>query len=1088
MQRDGGAAIEAHALPAQQMGPAATEPRNVGPSFGGRLGASMTTRPGRQAALVFALVALCGARSLHAQYFGRNKVQYEKFDWRIIKSDHFDLYFYPAESLKVHDAGREEERWYTRLSDIFRHQFDRKSIVFYADHPDFEQTNVIGEQPEEGTGGVTEGLRTRVVLPFTGVYKDDEHVIGHELVHVFQYNIAETAPGAGGLARLNGLPLWLIEGMAEYFSLGRNDALTAMWMRDAVQQKKFPTIKQLTTDPRFFPYRYGQALWAYIGGRWGDRAVVDVYRTALRVGWDQALIRALGLSSDSLSKDWAAANKAFYTGQVAGRTHPDSVGKMVIPLKQRSEFNVGPAQSADGKYVAFFTTKTNLFGIDLVMADAATGKIIRRLAGPQSDGHFDAISFINSSGDWSPDGRSFAFIVYSDGNNEISILDTRSGKVERSFRPDNIGAVYNVAWAPNGQEIVFNGTRGGISDLYLMNAQTGAVRQLTNDRYAQLQPTFSPDGRTIAFATDQSEETNFERMTFGDLKIGTLDLASGQITVHRGFAHGKHINPQFSPDGRNIYFVSDQDGIADVYRMDLTTDQLYRITRISTGVSGITSISPAISVASRTGRLMLTSFKSQGHEILSLDPAQLVGEPVSAESNARVASAATLPPGDVAGNMTVASYLGDPETGLVSGTDFRVIPYHPSFSLDALGQPSIGVTAGGYIGTGVVGGISALWGDQLGDQQIFSALQANGTVRDFGGAIFYQNLKRRVNWMAGAEHIPYLTGYAYFQGVPSNPNVAVYKQVLQRIFVDQAMLSAQYPFSSTRRMEYGVSATRLGYEQQIDSIFVDRFTGTALSQWGRSLQGGPPALYYEQANVALVGDNSFAAFTSPIVGMRYRFEAAPTVGSVKFTTGLADMRRYFFKLKPTTLAFRAFHYGRYGGDADNYDKISPLFLGEETLIRGYGYSTLQTECAQTADPNTGRCAVFDRLFGSRIAVINAEYRIPLLGTPSFGLIDFPYLPVEMSPFFDAGMAWTADQPPELKLVSGSDNTPPAACQAKTTLQGYQVPCAHRTPVFSTGVSFRANVLGYMILETYIAHPFQRNYKDWVVGIQLAPGW
>src|SRR5256885_1898040 len=160
-----------------------------------RLGASMTRRMWWRGAIALVFAVVCGARSADAQYFGRNKVQYEKFDWHILKSDHFDLYFYPSESLKVRDAGREEERWYTRLSDIFRHQFDRKSIVFYADHPDFQQTNVIGEQPEEGTGGVTEGLRTRVVLPFTGLYSDDEHVIGHELTHVFQYNVAETAPG-----------------------------------------------------------------------------------------------------------------------------------------------------------------------------------------------------------------------------------------------------------------------------------------------------------------------------------------------------------------------------------------------------------------------------------------------------------------------------------------------------------------------------------------------------------------------------------------------------------------------------------------------------------------------------------------------------------------------------------------------------------------------------------------------------------------------------------------------------------------------------------------------------------------------------
>jgi hypothetical protein len=281
----------------------------------------------RSAVSIAPLLALVFSTTVRAQeYFGRNKVQYESFNWRILKSEHFDNFFYPPESTIVHDAGRQAERWYARHSDTFRHAFDRKSLIFYADHPDFEQTNVIGEQLEEGTGGVTESNRTRVIMPFTGIYADNDHVLGHELVHVFQYNIAEGTPG-GGLMRLDALPLWLIEGMAEYFSLGREDPLTAMWMRDAVMRDKFPTIKQLTTDPRFFPYRYGQALWAYVGGRWGDRQIVEVYRTALRLGWDAALVRVLGENQDSLSKDWAAANKAMYcrnrrplaSGLTAGR-------------------------------------------------------------------------------------------------------------------------------------------------------------------------------------------------------------------------------------------------------------------------------------------------------------------------------------------------------------------------------------------------------------------------------------------------------------------------------------------------------------------------------------------------------------------------------------------------------------------------------------------------------------------------------------------------------------------------------------------------------------------------------------------------
>jgi len=1042
----------------------------------------MTMRFFRLAAVSLLSAAVAGVPTADAQYFGRNKVQYEKFDWRILKSDHFDLYFYPAESLRVRDAGRQEERWYARLSDIFRHQFDRKSIVLYADHPDFQQTNVIGDQLSEGTGGVTEGLRTRVVQPFTGVYADDEHVLGHELVHVFQYNIAETAPGQGGLARMSALPLWLIEGMAEYFSLGRNDAHSAMWMRDAVMRDKFPTIKQLTTDPRFFPYRYGQALWAYIGGRWGDRAVVDVFRTSLRVGWDQALVRALGLNSDSLSKDWAAANKAFYASQIAGRTHPDSAGRTVVKTKEPSEYNVGPALSSDGRFVAFFTTKTNLFGIDLVLADAKTGRIIRQLAGPQSDGHFDAISFLQSSGTFSPDGERFAFIVYNDGNNDITILRTRDGQVEKQFRPGDLGAVLNVAWAPNGREIAISGSKGGISDLYMVDIQSGAVRQLTNDKYADLQPAFSPDGRTIAFATDRASSTDFDKLSFGDLQVATLDVASGQVSVRQGFAEGKHITPQFSGDGQSLFFVSDQDGISDVYRMDLASGQLFRITRIATGVSGITGLSPALTVAQKTGTLMFTVFKGQGHEIVALEPPQLVGEPVTVVTGIRVATAATLPPGDVAGNMTVASYLSDPNTGLVSGSEFRTVPYRASFALDALGQPSIGVSTGGYFGTGVVGGISALWGDQLGDQQIFSAVQANGTVKDFGGAIYYQNLRKRLNWLAGVQHIPYLTGYQEVQQSGGNWLVST---MLRRVYVDQASLAGQYPFSQTRRFELGASATRLGFDQQIVRDLITPGGGLI----DRQIQdtAGPPPVFYAQGTAAFVGDNSFGGFTSPISGTRYRFEFAPTFGTVVFNTGLADARRYFFK-RPLTLAFRAMHYGRYGRDADNLDRLSPIYLGEETLIRGYGYGSFTSdECVFNQTGTTPRCPVFDRLLGSRVGVFNAELRIPVFGTNGFGLINFPYLPLEVSTFFDGGVAWTGNQQPQFRFASEANNTP-ASCASDVTLSGFLKPCAERIPVFSAGVSFRANVLGYMIVETYIAHPFQRPTKDWVIGVQLAPGW
>jgi dipeptidyl aminopeptidase/acylaminoacyl peptidase len=1043
----------------------------------------------RWAAVISPLLVLASALPAGAQgYFGRNKVQYEKFDWKIIKSEHFDNFFYPPESTIVHDAARQAERWYARHNDTFRHAFDRKSLVFYADHPDFEQTNVINETLEEGTGGVTESNRTRVIMPFTGIYADNDHVLGHELVHVFQYNIAEGTPG-GGLMRLDALPLWLIEGMAEYFSLGREDPLTAMWMRDAVLRDKFPTIKQVTNDPRFFPYRYGQAVWAYVGGRWGDREIVNVYRTALRLGWDQALVRVLGENQDSLSKDWAAANKAMYLPQIAGRTHPDSVGKLLVGMDRTGDNNLAPTLSPDGKLFAFFSSKRNLFGIDLLVGDAATGKIIKKLGGPSSDPHFDAISFINSAGDWSPDGDKFAFIVYADGANEIAILNTKSTDVERRIKLGPIGAVSHVTWSPDGRDLVFSGQKGGISDLYLMDLASGSVKQLTDDKYGDIQPTFSPDGKTIAFSSDRSPLTDFEQLKYGPLQLATYDLATGKITVLPGFPHGKHINPQYSPDGQDLFFVSDQDGVPDVYREHLADGQLFRITHVATGISGITTISPAISVSRKTGQMLLDVFYDQGQQIRSLDATMTAGVPVTP---ATVAEGAQLPPPQVVRSL-VTGYLADATTGLPSGSDFEVQPYHSEFSLDAIGQPSLGVTAGGPFGTGVAGGISMIFGDQLSDRQIFAAIQANGTIKDIGGALQYYNLKNRWNWGAGVQHVPYLTGYVFLDTatIAGRPTYSV-NQLLQRIYIDQAQLFMQYPFTMTRRFEFSSNLTHYGFDSQLFQTVYDQATNAILDEGVTNINDSTyKPVWFAEPSVALVGDNSFSAFTSPVQGERYRLQYTLTTGSVTYQTGLFDYRHYFF-MRPFSLAFRGMSIGRYGNGAEDVNTTWPIYLGEETLIRGYGYGSFTSdEClgANNSGPTVG-CPAFDRLFGSKVAVANAEFRIPLFGTEGFGLINFPYLPTEVSPFFDAGVAYTNSQGPDFRFAT-ADNTVPASCNSvavnNSQIQAYY-PCTSRIPVFSTGVSFRFNLMGYAIMEAYLAHPFQRPTKNWLWGFQLAPGW
>ena len=1009
----------------------------------------------RKLPLLLALGALLatGARPAGAQYFGQNKVQYRNFDFRIQPTQHFDIYYYPEQREIIPHVARMAERWYERLGRIFGHELEgRQPLIFYASSADFRQTNAIGGELGEGTGGVTEGFRRRIIMPSAGPLAETDHVLGHELVHAFQYDLSARVRATGFLR----LPLWFVEGLAEYLSLGPLDPQTAMWLRDALDSNKLPTLRDLG-NPRFFPYRYGHAFWAYVGGRWGDQMVRPLFEEAMRAGDpDRAISKVLEISPADFSKDWREAIRHAYAGFLEAQKPASAYGKALITEKRGGgELNLAPALSPDGRRIVFLSER-DLFSIDLFLAEAESGKVLRKLASTATDPHFDSLQFIESAGAWSADGRRFAQSAIRRGHAALLLIDPETGRRLEEIEMKDLSEIQTPSFSPDGRRVVFSALQGGLLDLWIYDLATGRRQRLTTDAFAELQPVFSPDGGRIAFVTDRFS-TNLETLDFGNYRLALLEVKTGEIRELPAYAGAKHVNPQWSPDGTALYFLSDADGASNVHRLELGSGELRQVTDLRTGVAGITPLSPSISVASASGRLAFTAREGGKYRIYGVDdPPALAG--TKSASLALNEGAALLPPwtraeGDVERLRSDAT-AGLPGRGLPSTR-----PYKAKLGLEFVGQPTVGVGVDRF-GTYVGGGSALYFSDMLGDHNLGVAFQVNGGFQDIAAQVAYTNLKKRFDWSVGIEHLPYISAGGLVQ---ETDQIAGEPVLVDRFIVERQTYSSVFavgalPFNRFQRLEVQASFRRVGFSQEIRTEFYSLVDGSFLGSQEENLPDPFDPLSLGSVSGALVHDSAIFGATSPILGSRARLEVAPNFGSLDYTGVLVDLRKYFLLPKtPVTLAMRAMQFGRYGAAGED-ERFRSIYIGYPNFIRGYDGIT-SAECV----PNeSSSCPVYEQLFGSRMVVANVELRAPLFGLFK-GRLAYGPLPIELALFADAGVAWTEAE--EASFLGGT-----------------------RDFVKSVGAALRFNVLGFMVVETSLARPFDRPGTDWVWQWTFTPGF
>ncbi len=1055
-------------------------------------------------AVAVAAALMCGSRLEAQQYFGQNQVQYKHFTWRVLETEHFLVHYYPEEKQAVTAAARMAERSYARLSKVLGHQFrEKKPIILFASRADFGQNNVTGDLGE-GTGGVTESARQRLILPLTGDLGSFEQVLAHELVHQFQYDIfARGRAGANQqtLERINP-PLWFAGGMAEYLSNGPSHPLTAGWLRDAAVSGNIPTVAQMTDRPdKYFPYRYGESLWQYIGERWGDAAIGEILRNTPAVGVERAFLRELGMSLTDVGSAWREAVQSQYLPSASIYQRPRSFAEpLLTKRKSGGEIFLAPTLSSDGNYIAFLSNgnqkKGELF-IDLWLGNARTGERVKRLVKSTLDPNFEELRLLYSQSAFSNDGKTLAFTAQREGRDVLYLLDIPSRNVRKRLDL-TVDAVTAPSYSPDDKRIVFSGTVGGVTDLYVVNADGSNLVRLTNDIYGDLQPSWSPDGKRIAFATDRAPPTDLARLNFAKWQIATIDVDTRQIQVIPGQA-GHNLNPVWSPDGQSLAFISERTGIANIFLYDFNDRQHYQLTNVLGGVTAITEYSPALTWARGADRMAFTYYENGDYTVWAMDnprklktvafrqaPAANTGLvmnvptiPITSMSSSTIMTdtarrfsdgaaqtstyrapngsraSGILSAGEAKSNeveaTTVALLNANPDFALPDTTRFRDYPYSVGFKPDYIAQPEVGYATGNQYGlSGFSGGTTIVLSDLLGNDQIALSASVYGQLRDASLYAAFANLSHRWQYTAGAYQQPVFLPQSGGSTVQTSRDGThdTYSTLFQRYVLRNAFLTTQYPLNRFTRFETGVQFNSIG--RSVISLSQDCYVNGCTAPQINDVANAP-AYNFLQPSAAFVSDNTLFGLTGPVIGRRMHFGVAPAVGNLRWVEYLADYRRYDPIIFNTiTIATRFLTSASVGRDETKFQK----YIGRPEYVRGYdGANFSGYEC--TSFIGGGASCTTEQLVGSRVAVANAEVRFPIIRRFDLGSLPVGLPPVEGLFFYDAGVAWSAGQTVSLAKPANYD----------FTLQRY--------PLRSYGVGLRVNLFNLAILKWDYAKPLDQ---------------
>jgi hypothetical protein len=820
------------------------------------------------------LAVLCVlTTSLAAQFgsFGQNKIQYRRFDWRVLRGEHVDLYYYPEEEELGRVALAYAEASYDSLERRFTHAVTRRiPLIVYASHSDFEQTNILPFIPPEGLLGVTEFLKRRVALPFRGSYSEFRHTLRHELGHVFQLSLSAEVFSRYPRLRQAAFPLWWTEGLAEFFSDGE-DSRDEMVLRDMTVNGQLPALRDLTYAYGGLVYPVGGSIHRFLAERYGEWRILTMYGDLWKYAtFDEAVAGVYGRSLDELSDEWQYWMRQRYYPAVSVQR------PLAITARRLSDLAIKPAAyRLPGDSASSFLFFSPANGYASIYAQEFDGGEKHAIVKGERTEQFESLHFFESRLDVNADGIVAFSSKYAE-RDALFLWSLARGEVVGRYQFPELVSILSPAWAPDGRSIVFSGLSvSGYSDLYRLRLPDARLERLTSDRYEDLDPTVSPDGGSVVFSSD--------RTPFGPggaRNLFVLNLASG-VVRYLTYGDWRDEGPRWSPATGRIAFASDRDGTFQIYSVD-STGAGRRETNTLNG-----AFDPQW-VPDRNG-FLFGGFADLGFNVYFAH-----ADPDSASAFALAADPAPPPAEWAWGELSHPQYARADAS-----------PYERKFSLDfAAGDAAVAP------GLGSAQGAVFLFSDLLSDHIVFvgvSSFQGSGLgnlIDNVNGTVIYLNQSRRINWGVGAFRQRGLFYEGDFSSLFEETSYGAIAQV-------------RYPFTRFRRL---VAEYRLERSDRFDLLAED--------------VPEPRRVAWLSSNyLSYVKDNTLWLATGPIDGERYNFTAGLVndLSHGRFDSWLVsgDFRRYVRASQRSALAVRVQGYASGG------ERPRRINIGGSWGLRGY---------------------------------------------------------------------------------------------------------------------------------------------------------